>query len=721
MKRMVKKLLLILTTSTVFAVGAVLLCITAYGKEEITSISVKITDNILTDENLETRLLWDETTEAYTEQSYYDIYDFDNITLTVNYGNNAKSYTGTEITTLCGMLDTPLLITDNQDKKQWQTGNTYTVTYSLGDFSATADYSVEETMLYSVTVIPRYDIKPIFELDGAFDTATDINGIIYQRFKYDLQKYDYDIQLRYKNGRVTYCSNHNLKALTGLDISFVQADGQLAVGKQTAVAVIGSKTSAFSYEITENPVQSVELFMTDGADKLDINDGYYDTDDNGIKYFRYVIDRTKINANVTYKNGTKSVYTLSELVTALGGNLELFDNQSTEIWKSGKVTVKGKIRGIETALTVNIAGGSITGLNAMSDGFNVAKLTWDRVSCHGYEIRQLIGNKWEKLADVPHNKNSFVVSGLTAGSHSFSISSYTEENGTRHYTGTVKADTNVPLSKVKSFIATNRSESTVDIAWDKCKDADGYYIFRYINGRWVIIATLGKNYDSAVISKLEAGETYKFGIKPFVLIDGVKYAGEFTGLYNQKTLSAKPQNVTVTNADNTTVTLKWNKSAGADGYYIYKNVNNVPKQIAVVAGNVTEVTVISLQPSAVYSFEIKAFNKIGNVIYRSEASKIENVRTAPAKVADFIATDIRQTETDVSWSKVNGADGYFLYQFIGDKWVHIATLGSSYDSVTIMKLIGGTEYKFGIKAFNKQNGKIYTGEFKGLYGIKTPS
>ena len=61
----------------------------------------------------------------------------------------------------------------------------------------------------------------------------------------------------------------------------------------------------------------------------------------------------------------------------------------------------------------------------------------------------------------------------------------------------------------------------------------------------------------------------------------------------------------------------------------------------------------------------------------------------------------------LSWKKVSKADGYRLYQYSGSTWKQIASFkpktGSSY---TVDNLKAATNYRFAVKAFINQNGKL---------------
>lgn len=90
------------------------------------------------------------------------------------------------------------------------------------------------------------------------------------------------------------------------------------------------------------------------------------------------------------------------------------------------------------------------------------------------------------------------------------------------------------------------------------------------------------------------------------------------------------------------------------------------------------------------------------------------------KVKNLEADRIKRTSIKLSWSKVEGAKKYRVYQYIDGKWKRIKTTSST--SYTVEKLKSGTKYKFKVRA-------IIDSDIKGAYSsvlevktkLKTPT
>ncbi len=75
------------------------------------------------------------------------------------------------------------------------------------------------------------------------------------------------------------------------------------------------------------------------------------------------------------------------------------------------------------------------------------------------------------------------------------------------------------------------------------------------------------------------------------------------------------------------------------------------------------------------------------------------------KVSKLKAFSNKTNSVKLSWNKVSGASGYYVYQQKNGKWSKIKTTKST--SYTVPKLKSGTTYKFTVRAYKNQGGKTY--------------
>lgn len=696
------KLISVLFTAVIFVTAVSLfakphLAGNAYASDPVSSVSVVPVQSVLDSSDIRTVYRFDENTGKYVSRSYYDVYDYDNIMLTVNYGSYSKTYTGNEITSLTAALGTPLIISDGQSNTAWTNGK-HTVTYTLGGKSAKATFTVTSSKIKSLSVTPMYTVDAIYNVSGSYRVFAD-EGTISQRFVYDLGGYDYNISITYADGNSVNCTAADLKQKTGYEPEFSHDNKTLAVGTQNGYCTVGGVTAKFTFNVISNPVKSVSLYMTDNADTLNPGtDGYYTERNDGTRYFRFIYDRTKIRAKVTYTSGSTADYPIGELCAKLHGSLDITDTQSISPWQVGTVTLPATINGIKTSLKLNISGAAaVTDLKAESNNVQPIKLTWSGGACTGYIVEKYNGSGYDKVADIPQTASSYTVYGLTDNTrYILAVRSYFDNGTVTLYSDRVCVSVNTGLSSPGGVSCTSRTSSTVTLSWNRNSSAAGYIIERKVNGNWSETAKLTSNETvSYKLSGLTPGVTNNLRIK--------SYNGSLNSQYTYIDIDTLPSDVTGfrrTDRTSGTVTLSWNKNTSATGYYIERYNNGKWTQIAKITNNSTiSYKATGLPASTTCKFRIRAYKNNNNATGYSGYATVA-VNTLPVNVGNFRCTGRTKNTVTLSWNLNSSAGGYIIQQYKSGKWVQLAKLTNG--SVTSYKVSGltpATSYSFRIQAY----------------------
>lgn len=487
----------------------------AYAADAVASISVTPIRSVLDVSDRRTVYRYDDSTGKYSQISYYDVYDYDKIKLTVDYGGYSRSYTGSEITALTATLGAPLVISDGQSESVWGNGR-HTVTYTLGTKSAKAVFTVAATRIKSLSVTPMYTINAICNVKGDYRAVADENGNISQRFEYDLAGYDYNVKIIYTDGTTVSCNAADLKQITGYEPKFSQGDKALSVGVNTGYCTVGGITAEFSFNVIENPVKSVSLYMTGGADSLTAgNDGYYAKKSDGSTYFRFIYNETKIRAKVIYTNGSTADYPIGELCAKLHGRLEISDTQSVQPWAAGTVTLPAKINGISTSLTLKITGTippcNVGGLACDGSSDDSLTVSWDTdPSADGYTAEIYKGGRWVSLSlSNSGNKARASAHALQGGSkYKFRVRAYRRSGSDTMYSDYAYISAYTLPSAVSGLKAGNSSASSVSLSWSKSSYSDGYTAEIYKGGQWTKL-TVSSGGNSAYATASSATEAVK--------------------------------------------------------------------------------------------------------------------------------------------------------------------------------------------------------------------
>ena len=688
----------------------------AYAADAVASISVTPLQSVLDISDRRTVYRYDDSTGKYRQISYYDVYDYDKIKLTVDYGGYSRSYTGSEITALTATLGAPLVISDGQSESVWGNGR-HTVTYTLGTKSAKAVFTVAATRIKSLSVTPMYTINAICNVKGDYRVVADESGNISQRFEYDLAGYDYNVKIIYTDGTTVSCTAADLKQITGYEPKFSQGDKALSVGANTGYCTVGGITAKFSFNVIENPVKSVSLYMTGGADSLTAgNDGYYAKKSDGSTYFRFIYNETKIRAKVVYTNGSTADYPIGELCAKLHGRLEISDTQSARPWAAGTVTLPAKINGISTSLVLKIGGIlPVDKLSCTQRTSNTVTLSWGVNNfATGYIIERYSDGKWIQIANIASNTTVSCKTGsLSAGTaYRFRIRAYkTSGNATAH-SGYTNLSTLTSPTNVSNVICAARSYNSITLSWNRNTTATGYKLEQYKGRKWVQVAVINSNSTTSYrVTGLTAATTYSFRIRAY------KTSGNATahsGYTNLSTLTSPTNvsNVVCAARSYNSITLSWKRNTTATGYKLEQYKGGKWVQVAQINSNsATSYKVTGLTAATAYSFRIRAYKTSGNATAHSGYTKY-NTLTSPTNVSSFKASKRTSSTVTLGWSKNSTATGYKLEQYKGGKWVQAAAVsGNKNVRCTVSKLSRNTAYRFRIRAYKVINRKTSNGGY----------
>lgn len=590
----------------------------AYAADAVASISVTPLQSVLDVSDRRTVYRYDDSTGKYRQISYYDVYDYDKIKLTVDYGGYSRSYTGSEITALTATLGAPLVISDGQSESVWGNGR-HTVTYTLGTKSAKAVFTVAATRIKSLSVTPMYTINAIYNVKGDYRVVADENGNISQRFEYDLAGYDYNVKIIYTDGTTVSCTAADLMQITGYEPKFSQGDKALSVGANTGYCTVGGVTAEFSFNVIENPVKSVSLYMTGGADSLTAgNDGYYAKKSDGSTYFRFIYNETKIRAKVVYTNGSTADYPIGELCAKLHGRLEISDMQNARPWAAGTVTLPAKINGISTSLTLKITGAippcNVGGLACNGSSDDSLTVSWDTdPSADGYTAEIYKGGQWVSLSvSNSGNKVTATAHALQGGSkYKFRVRAYRRSESDTMYSDYAYISAYTLPSAVSELKEGNSSASSVSLSWSKSSYADGYTAEIYKGGQWTkLTVSSGGNSASCTASSLQSGAKYKFRVRAYKNADGKILYSDYAYI-SAYTLINETVKFYKAEATKNTVTISWYKGS-YDAYTAEVYKDGRWTKLTVTVGNGTaKCTATALQSGSAYKFRIKGYKKSG--------------------------------------------------------------------------------------------------------------
>lgn len=161
-------------------------------------------------------------------------------------------------------------------------------------------------------------------------------------------------------------------------------------------------------------------------------------------------------------------------------------------------------------------------------------------------------------------------------------------------------DSRLPAPTNVSAIAGN---GRVRLTWSAVDGADGYRVYRAINGVFQQKPVASTTSTSHLASSLVNGTTYSFTVAAFTKVgDGP------SSLSVTVTPLASPQVITSTPGDRR-VNLKWEPSAGAISYVVYRKSGAEPGFQEIAVGVTSpELVDFNLTPGTRYQYQVRAIN-----------------------------------------------------------------------------------------------------------------
>lgn len=182
----------------------------------------------------------------------------------------------------------------------------------------------------------------------------------------------------------------------------------------------------------------------------------------------------------------------------------------------------------------------------------------------------------------------------------------------------------------------------------------------------------------------------------------------------------KVTKLTAKAASETTIKLTWSKVSKATGYYVYTVDPATGKEKIAAKTTKPEYTATKRKVGVEYSYRVYAYKTSGKTTVRSEEPSptvtAKTSVTKPGKPAKLKISSYGDKSIKLSWNKVTGASGYYVYKY-DDKakeYVKLGTVKSGgTTSYTAKNLTSGTKYTFKVQAYRTVQGVTATGSKSG--------
>lgn len=349
---------------------------------------------------------------------------------------------------------------------------------------------------------------------------------------------------------------------------------------------------------------------------------------------------------------------------------------------------------------------AIPQIKTIGNSYGGITFSWSAVSgAQGYRLyRKVYGAAtWTYIETVGSNILTYTDKGAENGK----LMCYAVRaiNGSSISTFTVRSYTYVKAPQIRF----SNSPSGVYLTWDKNPSAVGYWIYRKTPGAksWTRIACVTTTYYTD--KNVESGGAYIYTMRA--------YTGKILSSYNPKGWQIVHLATPVLKSPGLgygAVTCFWNPVAGAEGYYVYRKVDDKGTWSYIGKTSSTLFRDANVQNGSKYTYTVKAYygNSTSSFNYTGVSAKY---MAAPTLTVTNNISGVK-----LSWNKISGANGYYVYRKEGNakSWTRIATVTKSYYVDT--NATSGKVYTYTIRAYNSSVTSGYNSYGWKTYYLSTP-
>ena len=310
-------------------------------------------------------------------------------------------------------------------------------------------------------------------------------------------------------------------------------------------------------------------------------------------------------------------------------------------------------------------------------------LSWNNVKATGYRVFRYntSSKKWTGVATTSSTK--VTVKKLKPGTKAiYAVRAYNKQGDNIAWAKSLAKITAGTRPKNVTGLKASSKATSVTLSWSKAAGATGYRIYKYNPSakKWDI-QLKATNKTSATIKELSSGKNYIFAVKPYYNSGkGILWASKYTQI-KTTTLPAKVKGVKINVTESGIGTITWNKTSGAQKYYVYSYNTSTKKYSLVGKTNKTNFTVENLNTARRYYYAVRAARFLDSEAYSGSLSSLakspltvyRNFMRNNSKYTHFYVLDINKDgiyELIVNQNNSFSAD---VYTYKNSKVTHLGS------------------------------------------------
>ena len=285
------------------------------------------------------------------------------------------------------------------------------------------------------------------------------------------------------------------------------------------------------------------------------------------------------------------------------------------------------------------------------------------------------------------------------------------------YQGTVVIEDvfTIRPAKAGNLEITLATRETIDLKWDEVVGAEGYSLFRSMDGGQNFVLIAESEASSYQDTNIQLNAIYEYYVCASMSSDNQVLFGEHSNIVKQYTPLENPTISAVKNASYNTLRVEWPLVAGAAGYQVYRS-DAKDGEYALISeiadGATTSYSDATCECGKVYYYYIKACQATDEAKVYGEASAVVSGKTTPNRVSLSGSSSEGNTKVTLKWKKVSGAQGYEVY-----KNNQLVKTIENTDTVTWSEsgLAKDAEHSYKVRAYCVVNNEKRFGSYSGIY------
>ena len=253
-------------------------------------------------------------------------------------------------------------------------------------------------------------------------------------------------------------------------------------------------------------------------------------------------------------------------------------------------------------------------------------------------------------------------------------------------------------------------DGQITVTWDAVQGAAGYLLYYKKNNEDFAKDPFDLSSTSFNHTGLINGDTYTYYVVAYKEVSGERVYGPESIRVSRKVgdVLDAPKDFTVTTTDGT-VNMTWSAVQGAEGYIIHASSGGRYYQFDVSR---TTYTHTDLTNGDVWTYYVTAYKTVnGSRTYSNPSeSKTVTIGISLNSAVDLTAT-AGNRQIDLTWTAVNGADGYVVYLYNSKTMEFEPITVTSRTNYSHVGLKNGKQYTYMVAPYKNINGKRFYGDY----------